>query len=266
MFKTRLISGIFIVIIAALALYLGGNVTLGLIAIISLIGVMEVLRVLKLNKLVLGGCIYVFTIGYYVLLYFEEVKYILPLLILLLMVLMSCYVFTFPKFNSGQIVFTYFSFFYVSLMLSYVYRTRMLENGLALVALIFLSAWGNDTCAYCVGVLFGKHKMTPKLSPKKSIEGAIGGVIGAAILGAIYGLIIKNYVDFSYNPVVLFTIVCFCGSFISIIGDLAASAIKRDNSIKDYGKLIPGHGGILDRFDSIIFTAPVVFYLMEYLA
>ena len=110
-------------------------------------------------------------------------------------------------------------------------------------------------------MLIGKHKMTPKLSPKKSIEGLIGGILGAVILGAAYGIYLKTRIRFNFNPMMMFGIICGIGAAISVIGDLAASAIKRDSKIKDFGTLIPGHGGILDRFDSIILIAPVIYYL-----
>ena len=133
----------------------------------------------------------------------------------------------------------------------------MLSDGGVVVWLIFLSSWGCDTCAYCVGVLIGKHKMAPKLSPKKSVEGGIGGIVGAALLGALFALAVNRFGGAFVSPV---------GGAISQVGDLAASAIKRNHEIKDYGKLIPGHGGILDRFDSVIFTAPVIYYLATLLA
>ncbi|MDF2845844.1 MAG: putative rane protein [Herbinix sp.] len=104
-------------------------------------------------------------------------------------------------------------------------------------------------------------KIAPVLSPKKSLEGCIGGVVGAAAIGAIYALITKDYITEVSNPILAFAVIGAASSVISQIGDLAASAIKRNHEIKDYGKLIPGHGGILDRFDSIIFTAPIVYYL-----
>jgi phosphatidate cytidylyltransferase len=103
-------------------------------------------------------------------------------------------------------------------------------------------------------MLIGKHKMAPVLSPKKSVEGGIGGVVGAALLGAIYGAL-------TGGPVFEYALICTVGALISMVGDLAASAIKRNQGIKDYGNLIPGHGGILDRFDSVIFTAPVIYFL-----
>ena len=141
-------------------------------------------------------------------------------------------------------------------MLSYVYQTRMLPGGAYIVWLIFLCSWGCDTCAYCVGMLIGKHKMAPVLSPKKSIEGAVGGVVGAALLGVIYAAA-------SQGKIAEYALICGVGALISMVGDLAASAIKRNQNIKDYGKLIPGHGGILDRFDSVIITAPVIYYLAK---
>ena len=154
-----------------------------------------------------------------------------------------------------------FSFVYAPVMLSFLYQTRALENGNYIVWMILISSWGCDTCAYCVGMLIGKHKFAPKLSPKKSIEGAIGGVVGAAALGALYGYFIVEKALPEQNIALVFAVIGALGAVISQVGDLAASGIKRDNEIKDYGKLIPGHGGIMDRFDSVIFTAPIIYLL-----
>ena len=128
----------------------------------------------------------------------------------------------------------------------------------------FLCSWGCDTCAYCVGVLIGKHKMSPKLSPKKSIEGAVGGVVGSMLLTLLYTWIFRTQMQIETREMFLLALIGGVGALISMVGDLAASAVKRNYEIKDYGKLIPGHGGILDRFDSVIFTAPVVYYLAEF--
>ena len=104
-------------------------------------------------------------------------------------------------------------------------------------------------------------KMAPKLSPKKSVEGGIGGVVASAVIGGIYGFLVSPHMSgvIAY-PVVTFAAASFIGAFFAIVGDLAASAIKRNHDVKDYGTLIPGHGGILDRFDSVIFTAPAVYW------
>lgn len=126
-----------------------------------------------------------------------------------------------------------------------------------MIWIILLAAFGTDICAYFAGYFLGKHKLCPDLSPKKTIEGAVGGTIGAMILCALFGLIF-------FRAYMGLCILCgFAGSVASQLGDLSASAFKRQMGIKDYGKLIPGHGGILDRFDSVLFVAPVVYCIIN---
>lgn len=260
MFKTRLISGIILVILAFATICSGGAVLLGTLMLISLIGLNELYKVMDVAGTPLGYAGYAATIVYYILLFFEITYDPMLFVIVLLIALMFIYVFAFPKYIAEQTLAAFFGVFYVSVMLSFLYRTRMLEGGVFTVALAFLCSWGCDTCAYCAGVLFGKHKMAPKLSPKKSIEGAVGGLIGASLLGALYALAIHKWGNVDVH-VAEYALICFVGGMISMVGDLAASAIKRNKEIKDYGTLIPGHGGILDRFDSVIFTAPIIYYL-----
>ena len=112
-------------------------------------------------------------------------------------------------------------------------------------------------------MLIGRHKMTPALSPKKSWEGAVGGVLGAAALGFIFAMAFADRMGID-SPVFSCVFACGIGAVISQIGDLAASAIKRNHNIKDYGNIIPGHGGILDRFDSMLFTAPAIYYAINF--
>ena len=188
----------------------------------------------------------------------------MPLIILVLMLAMAVYVLAYPKFVAEQVMTVFFGVIYVAVMLSFVYQTRCLPDGMVMVWLIFLSSWGCDTCAYCVGMLIGKHKMAPILSPKKSVEGGVGGVVGAALFGAIFAACMNHFACADVSPM-LCAVICGVGGAISQIGDLSASAIKRNHEIKDYGKLIPGHGGILDRFDSVIFTAPIIYYLTLWL-
>lgn len=269
MFKTRLISGIFLVIAALLTIIAGGDILLITLFGVSVIGLGELFKIEKMTFSLPALLVYVATAGYYVLLrVFDngivvgELAWMYALAVLV--VLLGCYVFTFPKYNAKQMMLSFFGFFYVAIMLSFVYRTRMYGSGQYLVWLIFLSSWGCDTCAYCVGMLtaktVGNHKMAPKLSPKKSIEGAIGGILGAAGLGALYAAVITSISGVAY-PKLEYAIICGAGAVIAQIGDLAASAIKRDYELKDYGHIIPGHGGVLDRFDSVIFTAPIIYYL-----
>jgi len=149
-------------------------------------------------------------------------------------------------------------------MLSFIYMTREYPNGGYMVWLILISSWGCDTCAYIVGRLIGKKKIFPKLSPKKTLEGCIGGVVGTALIGGLYGYFFVEKVVLQQQVAGLIAFICAAGAVMSIVGDCAASAIKRNHEIKDYGNLIPGHGGIMDRFDSMIVTAPMV-YLLTFL-
>ncbi len=120
--------------------------------------------------------------------------------------------------------------------------------------IVIIAAFGSDIFAYFTGYFLGKHKMAPNLSPKKTIEGAVGGLIGSSLLAWVFGLIFMKDLAFVCLLLGLF------GGAAGMAGDLTASAFKRKMGIKDYGKLIPGHGGIMDRFDSVIFVAPVVYY------
>ena len=263
-FLERLISGIILVIIALVTIILGKDVLLVTVVAISVIGFYELAKVYGLQWKLPGICGYIATIGYYALIRMDYKEYIIVFFIAYLIVLMGTYVFTFPKFKAEDVMVCFFGMFYVILMLSYIYQVRMMQDGAYIVWLIFLCSWGCDTCAYLVGVMFGKHKMSPKLSPKKSIEGGIGGVAGAALLGFIYATIFKDKITID-NANIIFPIVCAVGGIISQIGDLTASGIKRNHDIKDYSRLIPGHGGILDRFDSVIITAPIIYYLVAFL-
>lgn len=261
MFKTRLLSGILLVIIAFVTIMAGNYVLLLTLLGVSLIGMRELYSAMGVHKdgmdiLELAG--YLGAVLYYGVLLLDFEKYGMMAVLFSLVLLMFVYVFTYPKYQADQIMSAFFGLVYVAVMLSFILLTRNLDNGKILVWLIFFCSWGCDTCAYCVGVLIGKHKMAPVLSPKKSIEGAVGGVLGAAALGAAYGAA-------THAPVLEYGVICAVGALISMVGDLAASAIKRNKEIKDYGKLIPGHGGILDRFDSVIFTAPVIYYMAKFM-
>ena len=160
-------------------------------------------------------------------------------------------------------VLTFFGFFYVCFIVTHIDLIRNFNYGKYFVWLIFICAWGSDTGAYFVGMKYGKTKLIPTLSPKKTVEGAIGGVVTAGILAFVYGLIIYKGFGFgSVSNMYIYPVIGVVGSILAQIGDLAASAMKRSVDIKDFGNLIPGHGGILDRFDSVILTAPAVYYVM----
>ena len=147
-------------------------------------------------------------------------------------------------------------------MMSFIYYTRESQDGIWFIWVIFITSWVSDTCAYFVGSAWGKHKMTPRLSPKKSWEGAVGGIIGSGIATSIFGLIYEINHESRFLMIPVFFLIGCIGAFISMCGDLVASAVKRNNNVKDFGNVIPGHGGILDRFDSVLFTAPTVYFMI----
>lgn len=265
MFTTRLISGIILVVLALLIVGAGGSILFAVNGAISMVGLFELYRVLKIEKTPLSAIGYLACAAYYGLIWFDGHEYVTLMAIAVLMCLMSFYVFTFPKYKTEEVTAAFFGVFYVAVMLSYLYQVRQMPGGLYLVWLIFFSSWGCDTCAYCVGVLTGKHKMAPKLSPKKSVEGAVGGIVGTILLTLLYGTVFQKQMNLSTGHIFILAGITAAGGVISMIGDLAASAIKRNYEIKDYGTLIPGHGGILDRFDSVIFTAPVIYYMARFL-
>ena len=264
MFKTRLLSGIVLTILSVFVIVSGGYVTLFSLLAVSLIGMFELYRVFKLEKTPLAFVSYAMAVLFYASQLIAGIIDPMMLVMLFLILLMFVYVFTYPKYEAKDVMAIFFGMFYVAVMLSYVYQIRVLENGLYLAVLIFICSWGCDTCAYCVGVLIGKHKMAPVLSPKKSIEGAVGGVVGTALLTVLYTSAFKTQMNLDTKGIIILAVISAVAGMISMVGDLTASAIKRNYDIKDYGTLIPGHGGIMDRFDSMMITAPIIYYLAVY--
>lgn len=280
MFKTRVISAIFLVAFLLLTLIPGGNILFAVSVPLSLIAYRELMSALKLAGTVtdnesnaktknLIGCFtgiellgYFDILAYYALIYFVHNRmWIFVSVFVMLLFFMAVYVFTFPKYEARDIMASFFSLLYGPLMLSFIYLTRGLNYGEYAVWMIFISSWICDTFAYLSGMLLGKHKLAPVLSPKKSIEGAIGGVIGSALVGGLFSYLAIERLYPDQNVTWIFVIITAVGAIIAQVGDLAASGIKRNEGIKDYGRLIPGHGGIMDRFDSVIFTAPMVYAL-----
>lgn len=267
MLKTRVASAIVIVLVTLVALLSGGPILLGILALISVIGYFELCRALKVHEE--GKKYNALEVPVYgmILIYFGtlfvigDVKVLLPCIVATLILLLLVYVFLFPKFHADQVMKSLFGYIYAPIMLSFIYLIRILPNGHYIVWMVFICSWVCDTCAYAVGMLFGKHKMAPVLSPKKSVEGGIGGIVGSAFVGAAFGMLMEMKVVDDPNVIWVMAVVGAVGAVISQVGDLSASAIKRNYEIKDYGTLIPGHGGILDRFDSVIITAPIVYFL-----
>ncbi len=155
-----------------------------------------------------------------------------------------------------KIAVCFFAGVILPLLLGSLVRIHSNENGRVFILIPFVLAFLSDTGAYFAGLKFGKHKLAPTISPKKTIEGVVGGVLGATVGMLLYGLIMEAFfgLETNYLYALIYGIV---GSLTGVFGDLCFSVIKRQTGIKDYGNVIPGHGGILDRFDSMMLVGPV---------
>ncbi len=181
----------------------------------------------------------------------------------ILLILFGHVIFSNMKTTLKDIAYTFLGIAYVVLFTMFLALIYGMENGKILIWYTLFAAWGTDLFAYAVGKLIGKHKFS-SISPNKTIEGAVGGVIGAIIFVVIYTIIMNNIflTDYSIIYVIIMTSIL---SLVGQIGDFSASSIKRHVGIKDFSDLIPGHGGILDRIDSLIFLAPVAYLLLTFI-
>lgn len=168
------------------------------------------------------------------------------------------------KITLGHITAMLFAGAVIPYFLSSLISLKLLEDGKFYVLIPFIAAFVTDGGAYFTGVFFGKHKAAPHVSPKKTIEGCVGGILIGVAAMMIYGIILHLTVGASVNFVAMI-LYGLLGGIVTELGDLAFSLIKREFGIKDYGSLIPGHGGMLDRFDSMVFAAPAIFILVNVL-
>lgn len=284
MFKTRLISAIVMIAILLFAILEGGYILAGLVLLVSLVSYRELMKAFKLSgtlksetkdekrKNIIGCFTDLELIGYagiivYVALvtFTNEAIYLLTAIFGILIAYMFLYVFSFPKHDGHEIATSMFCVIYAPVMITFAFLITKLEYGIYFIWIVFIWSAVCDIFAYCVGVLFGKHKLAPKLSPKKSIEGAIGGAAFAGIGGFIYGFFVLEPAIKVDGIAIILGVVSIFGAIISQVGDLCASAIKRNQDIKDYGKLIPGHGGVMDRLDSIVMVSPVVYLFARFI-
>lgn len=177
-----------------------------------------------------------------------------------LFLLLTVSVFTGGEFKYSAVAEIVIGVVYATVGFTSLALVRRLPDGVYLFGMAFLAAWMTDTMAYFSGRLFGKHKLCPKVSPKKTVEGSVGGTVFCALSFLLYGFIVGKISGLTPNYPMLF-VSGLAMSLVSQVGDLAASLIKREHGVKDYGKIMPGHGGIMDRFDSIIAVAPMLLVL-----
>ena len=189
--------------------------------------------------------------------------YIFSIVFVFLAAYLLVMLFNHKKYCFSDVAAAFTSSLMVSVPFLFVSMTRRLGNENLDVLVILIGCWITDSCAYFSGYFFGKHKLAPQISPKKTIEGSVGGVLGVIVIMIAYTYVAGNIMNISVN-LVSAAIVGLTGGILSQFGDLCASIIKREHGIKDYGNIMPGHGGVMDRFDSLLFVAPAVFYILKF--
>lgn len=262
----RVLSAIVLIACLITLIYVGGVSIWIAVAIIAAIAQWELGKALgyvtdesgKKKILILGIVISAFMYATCYLLDYKVALIMYPAIYLI--ILFATYVFNFGKYSVKDVAAFIFIYAYIAVSLSFIPIIRAsIEQGIYLAWFILIPPIASDTVAYFVGSAIGKHKMAPVVSPKKSIEGSVGGIIGAAVITGAYGYYVSTVMEVTNGFVVACAVIGLVVGGVSQIGDLAASAIKREYGIKDYGKLIPGHGGVLDRVDSILYIAPIVY-------
>lgn len=271
--KTRIISAVVAIALLAAVVYMGGLAIGIAVFILALVGIFEFYKALAA-----GGFKPVYALGFVscLSLLYPAVSGISGLtedvgtgkllttvalgVFILIAALFCLLIFSDGKYTVSDISVSLFGIVYVVFLFSFVTLTRNLANGYLYIWLIFIGAWATDIFAYFTGVTIGKTKILPKVSPKKSLEGSIGGVAGCIAAMLLFGAFYGNTLGIQLYHFAILGAIC---GVVSQIGDWAASAVKRAVNIKDYGKIMPGHGGVLDRLDSILFVAPAVYFYIQ---
>lgn len=263
MLKERVLTAVIGLPLVLILAYVGGIPFAVLIFLAAELGLFEYMRCIGLGKSPLfvicaGMTAFLFTMTFVC-----GKEMILFSVVWCFLLLCVCMVFRFDKIGFGPVAGSILGFVYIPVVLTLFVLLR--EKNLCYMAFVLIAAWGSDTCAYFAGRALGKHKMAPVLSPKKTWEGFAGGIIGAAVLALIFAVIFKGSLSALPAPVAVATAVTAVASVFGVAGDLFASAIKRTYGIKDYGKIFPGHGGMMDRIDSMIFCTPVIYFAFDFL-
>lgn len=264
----RVISATLGIAFLALMLYLGGWFFKVSVLMMSLIAMYEFYRAFikkGYKPIVWLGYVFIVLLFYFNFISLKDNSMLLASLIVIVGMAI-------PIFNSSRniidICITIFAAFYPGIMVFFMLPLGSLANpyGMKILLLAFIATWSTDTFAYIFGSKLGKRKLCPSVSPNKTIEGSLGGLLGSILMATLFGI----FVDFIFESGIAlyhFMIIGLLGGVVSQLGDLCASSIKRFCSVKDFGKLLPGHGGLLDRFDSLLFTMPTVYlYYLIFLA
>lgn len=271
--KTRTLTALVLTLICIPILLLSDYVVypifISILAVVAICEIMNCLGLLKKYALVIPAC--VFAAAMPLITYFVGNSNVgrAAIVCFILSFLLMLYYFTLAVLARGELKFFKIAAAYV--LITYVIASftaltalRYVPAGIFNFLLVFIGAWSCDTFAYLFGSRFGKHKLIPEISPKKTVEGSIGGMLSAIVIFAVYGVILDLVTELSVNYISLLASGLII-TFVSQIGDLIASLVKRECGIKDYGKIFPGHGGVMDRFDSILaVSVPILLVCLTY--
>lgn len=256
MIEKRVVSALVAIPLLILFTVSGGTLFKAGVIFITGIALFEYINAFKnTNNKAIEIVLWPGLILFYSIILLKGFNYALPIIFLIAIASFAAVIFN-NKYNVLSANISITGFIYIICFFSTLIFIRDSRYGASLIWLVFIMAWCTDTCAYYSGKNFGKKKLIPEVSPNKTVEGFIGGIVGSIVGVLIWGYINRG-LSFNWYQLIVLAIV---GSVIAVIGDLTASLIKRYTGIKDYGNIMPGHGGILDRFDSILFVAPVVYY------
>lgn len=251
----RILSALVGAPILLLITWLGGFYLSSLVVLLALLGLKEILEIgKKAGSVNDSKFIGVLSVMWLAVFWVGKTEWLLPLGVIIFILVFGRYALTYPDMPYTEASFAFLSLLYPVAFFTYLYYLRELPQGLNWCFYVFLLVWITDSGAFFIGNSLGKRKLAPKVSPNKSVEGAIGGLLAASIFGLVFWLITKD------GPLLAILALSLVTSAVSQIGDLFESALKRSAGVKDSGNLIPGHGGILDRFDSFLFALPVVYF------
>lgn len=264
MLHLRLLSALVGIPVILGLVYLGGPYYACFILLVANLGMREYTDLLKSRGYHLPVFLgYAGVTVFLTLLYLGQILQLelaLPAMIVILISLAIFYLISFEKTDIGESALILWGIIYLGGLGGYMILLRQLPQGMNYTLLLLVGVWSNDTFAYVAGIKWGKRRLAPAISPQKSVEGACSGIVGTVLLALLAALLFPGWIELAPGEAALL------GLGISVfaqLGDLLESAIKRQFGVKDTGRLIPGHGGILDRFDSLLFTAPMVYYFLQ---
>ncbi|MGI6452085.1 MAG: phosphatidate cytidylyltransferase [Syntrophomonadaceae bacterium] len=260
MLKTRVITALLGIPLVLAVLYLGGVIWIVFFSLLAALALFEFFAMMKAKNftpLMLPGFLLLMVILFYQL----QPAFLTHAILFIVTIIVLCFVLLYPRITLADVAISLFGVFYIGFLFHFVIQMGKLPDAFTIVLLAFVLTWASDTGGYLFGKAWGKHKMVPSLSPGKTWEGALGSVLLSTFISLAF---FHFYAVDKYN-LAYALLLGIMASVIAQLGDLFMSGIKRFFGVKDSGKIIPGHGGVLDRFDSFILVAPWIFIVFSWL-